>query len=246
MKQRAIVLATACAVGLGLIVVSIPPSYSQPVPSTTLPAKEPATVKAQQPVPPKVLSGEQATNLLVEELAKSASISVEDARRATNQAKPILDFIRAHESDPAFGDVWADYTGGQYSVHLRLTDAADPTGLQSALTRSLGSAVQRHVGGAQHLGVQAAVSSAIQLTGDALLDRQTAATVVYDQVAGEARSTTDDKVLQGALKAIKNVRVVPEAAITAEPTSYGGDDSRQTTYDGTNWTNRRRRHPPHQ
>lgn len=178
-------------------------------------------MKAQQPVPPKVLSGEQATNLLVEELAKSASISVEDARRATNQAKPILDFIRAHESDPAFGDVWADYTGGQYSVHLRLTDAADPTGLQSALTRSLGSAVQRHVGGAQHLGVQAAVSSAIQLTGDALLDRQTAATVVYDQVAGEARSTTDDKVLQGALKAIKNVRVVPEAAITAEPTSYG-------------------------
>jgi len=87
----------------------------------------------------------------VGELAKTKSISLEDARRAVDQTTPILDFKTAHERDQAFGDVWAEYSGGRYSVHLRVTDGSDPDSLSRTLKEAIGSDVQLTVSGLQYI-----------------------------------------------------------------------------------------------
>lgn len=160
--------------------------------SADLQPLKPSLPSGQPPASARFLTGRQATDLLVGELAKTKSISLEDARRAVDQTTSILDFKTAHESDQAFGDVWAEYRDGRYSVHLRVADGSDPDGLSREFKESVGSDVQVTIGGLQYIVARRLVDE----VSEAVSLRDVAAEVVYDHVNGKVQLTTDDLELQ--------------------------------------------------
>lgn len=168
------VLATTSA-GLLAAAPPLPPPPPGPPPDSVV----------ESDVVPQDLPELQAADLH-QELADHLGISLEDARRASQDSAPLYDFMMLHRDEPNFGSVWASYDGGGYTAHVRYVEAPDDEAV-SVLSSQLSTSVDVHSGGLSHAELYRAADALTELGNIAYFVNEEIGVIdVYDEAGAAA------------------------------------------------------------